>query len=93
VNKECSACNSSHISGYRPDKSFAYSVAIDAKYGDGTAKFLYELSKPIHQWTTGELNLLKDAARMGSRVYEQVYFELRPLQLVRLVAGGNGTPI
>ncbi len=77
VNKECCRCNTSHVSGYRPDKGFPYGLAIDAKWGDGTAKFLYKISRPIHQWTTDELNFLKDAARRGSRVYEQAYFELR----------------
>jgi hypothetical protein len=30
------------------------------------------------RWTTVELNALKEAAKRGVRVYEQVYFELRP---------------
>jgi hypothetical protein len=87
VNKECSACNSSHASGYRPDKGFPYGLAINAKYGEGTALFLYRLAHPLHElnaiakdesWMTTELDQLKAAARMGWRVYEQVYWQLRP---------------
>ena len=90
LNKECSACNSSHVSGFRPDKGFPYSLAIDAKYGNGCALFLYNLSHPKHEiggtrdesWTIQELEQLKSAARMGSRVYEQIYYELRPHHLL-----------
>lgn len=88
VNKECRSCNSSHVSGFQPDKGFAYGVAIDEKYGEGAAKFLYRLAHPLHglnqihardeSWTAVELNTLKDAARHGAQVYEQMYFELRP---------------
>lgn len=82
MNKECSYCNSSHVSGYRPDKGYGYGLAIDQKWGVGASFFLYELSrKPILQmlqWSEIELNTLKDAARHGPRIYNQVYYELRP---------------
>jgi hypothetical protein len=87
VNAESRGCNSSHVSGYRPDKGFPYGLAIDAKYGEGTALFLYRLAHPLHErnaipndesWTVRELEQLKAAARMGARAYTQVYFELRP---------------
>ena len=86
VNKECSKCNNSHVSGYRPDKGFPYSLAIDAKYGNGCALFLYNLSHPKHEiggtkdesWEIGELEQLKSAAKISVRAYEQVYYSLRP---------------
>ena len=36
-----------------------------------------QLSKKIEPWSTIELQQLRSAARMGPRVYEQLYFELR----------------
>ena len=87
VNAESRGCNSSHVSGYQPDKGFPYGLAIDAKYGEGIALFLYRLAHPRHErnaipkdesWTTTELEQLKAAARMGARVYSACYAELRP---------------
>jgi hypothetical protein len=86
VNKECAPHNSSHVSGFRPDKGFPYGLAIDKKYGKGAALFLYRVAHPLHtkeltpkeSFTEDELNLLKDAARKGPRVYEAAYYELRP---------------
>jgi hypothetical protein len=66
------------VSGYRPDKGFVYCVAIDAKWGDGPAKFLYNLSRPTHTEGTAELEQLWSAARIGPRAYDQLYFILRP---------------
>jgi hypothetical protein len=71
----------------QPDKGFPYGIAIDKKYGKGTALFLYRLAHPLHKkdqiapkesFTEIELNTLKDAARRGSKVYEAIYYELRP---------------
>lgn len=59
-------------------RMFEYGLAIDAKYGAGTALFLKKLSETIEPWTITELQQLRSAARMGARVYEAVYFELRP---------------
>jgi hypothetical protein len=86
VNKECASHNSSHVSGFRPDKGFPYGLAIDKKYGNGAALFLYRLAHPLHtkeltpqdSFTEIELDLLKDAARKGPRVYEQIYYTMRP---------------
>jgi hypothetical protein len=78
MNKECTGCNNSHESGYRPDKGFPYGLAIDERYGPGAAKFLYDLSRPTHQWSLGELLVLKDAAKQSYRAYETTYYELRP---------------
>lgn len=86
LSKECSACNSSHVSRFRPDKGAAYTIAIDEKWGAGTASFLFYLAFPKHEknaiprnesWSVNELEQITSAARMGYRAYEQVYFELR----------------
>jgi hypothetical protein len=87
VNSESKGCNASHVSGYRPDKGFPYGLAIDEKYGAGTALFLYRLANPLHEknaipkdesWTVVELGTLTDGARRGSQIYEAVYRQLRP---------------
>lgn len=88
VNKECSGCNESHVSGYRPDKGYPYSVAIDEKYGDGVSRFLYRLTRPLKEvgvirqkdsFSVDEINFLKDAALSQSpRLYEQAYYSIRP---------------
>lgn len=59
-------------------RTFEYGQAIDRKYGEGWAAFLNELSKEIEPWSVTELQQLRAAAKMGQRVYELVYFELRP---------------
>jgi hypothetical protein len=87
LNSESKGCNKSHVSGYRPDKGFPYGLAIDEKYGAGTALFLYRLAHPLHEknamprdesWSVRELGTLTDAARRGATVYEATYFMLRP---------------
>lgn len=66
-------------------RMYEYGMAIDQKYGKGWAEFLNQLSRKIEPWTTEELEQLRSAARMGPKVYEHLYFELRPNQ--RLVNG------
>ena len=58
--------------------TYEYSVALDEKYGGGTALFLERLSRTIEPWSIEELGTLRSAARMGARVYEQVYWQTRP---------------
>ena len=57
--------------------------------GKGPADFLAELSRKSEPFSQIELNTLKDAARHGARVYEQVYFELRPAHQRSLLASGK----
>jgi hypothetical protein len=57
---------------------FEYGLALDDLYGPGTALFLKKLSEQIEPWTINELQQLRSAARMGTRPYTQLYFELRP---------------
>jgi hypothetical protein len=53
------------VSSFRPDKSFGYGLALDEKWGRGTAKFLWDISRPIHQWTTNEMEQLASGAKYG----------------------------
>ena len=64
-------------------RMFEYGLAIDEKYGAGTALFLKKLSEKIEPWTTTELQQLRSAARMGHQVYEQLYWELRPSHFMK----------
>ena len=49
---------------------------IDKKFGKGTAAELYKLSKRITQIDERHLEQLLAAAKMGFRVYEQLYNDL-----------------
>ena len=57
-------------------RTYEYGIALDARYGKGTANQLYKLSQETKQWNVRDLLALCDAAKRGSRVYEQLYFEL-----------------
>lgn len=59
-------------------KPFEYGLALDEKYGDGAALFLFNLSKETCQWSIEELQQLTSAAKMGYHPYCQLYYELRP---------------
>ena len=87
VNAEGEGCNKLHRCGMNPDKGYPYGLAIDNRYGEGAAKFLWNLAYPKHEknkiaedegWTTDELSTLRAAAKKGDRVYEAIYYELRP---------------
>ena len=78
VNKEGRGCNQGHVTKYGIKDMDLYRENIDAKWGAGMADFLYKLSQKIEPWTTDELAQLRSAARLGPRVYQQLYFELRP---------------
>ena len=72
-NKQCQKDNR-----FAGGKTFEYGVALDKKYGKGCALFLERLSRKIENWDVNEVNVLRDAAKRGWRVYEQVFYELRP---------------
>jgi hypothetical protein len=61
---------------YLEGRSYEFSLAIDKKYGKGTAAELYRLSKRITQIDERQLEQLLAAAKMGYRVYRQLYDEL-----------------
>lgn len=67
-------------------RTFEYGLAIDKRYGKGWAIFLDKLSKEYCGWSLDELNQLTDAARRGPRVYNALYFELRPTHLFSSLA-------
>lgn len=54
-------------------KPYEFGLYIDRKWGRGTAKKLYRLSKKIWQWEISELEQLADAARHSFMAYRQVY--------------------
>ena len=57
-------------------RTYEYGLALDKRYGAGTAKKLEKLSREIKQWQIEELEALTVAARMGVNVYNQLYEEL-----------------
>jgi hypothetical protein len=61
---------------YLEGRSYEFSLAIDKRWGKGTAAELYRLSKRITQIDERQLEQLIDAAKRGYRVYEQIYKEL-----------------
>jgi len=79
LNSEGTGCNrGTHNNKYGMKDMDLYRENLDAKWGKGTADRLYKLSQEIEPWTTSELQQLRSAAKMGYRVFTQVYFELRP---------------
>jgi hypothetical protein len=73
LNGQCATCNR-----YSGGVTYEYGVELDERWGKGTAAFLEKLSRAVEPWSEDELMVLRDAARRGYRVYEQIYFELRP---------------
>jgi hypothetical protein len=76
VNKEGFGCNRGHATKYGVKDMDLYRENLDKKWGKGTADELYAKSKELRQWDLNELNLLKDAAKRGIKVYEQIYKEI-----------------
>lgn len=76
LNGQCATDNR-----YSGGVTYEYGVALDKKYGKGTAAFLERLSRKTEPWETRELDQLRAAAKYGTTVYTQVYFELRPHHL------------
>lgn len=56
--------------------TYQHAMGIDKRWGQGTAKKLYRLSKTIKQWTVPELQALVKAAKTSMEEYENVYFSL-----------------
>jgi hypothetical protein len=73
INGQCRSDN-----GFKGGMTYEYGKELDARRGEGTADFLADLSRKSEPFSELELNTLKAAARMGPRVYEQVYAEMRP---------------
>jgi hypothetical protein len=74
VNGQCIRCNH-FLSG----NLFEYAIGLEARYMKGMPFKLRAESKKMKTWEVKELEQLVAAAKMGSRVYNQVYNELYPL--------------
>jgi hypothetical protein len=70
---QCRGCNE-----FNGGMTYEHAIAIDRIHGKGWATFLEKIARKPEIWTIEELEQLRSAARMGPRVYEQLYFELRP---------------
>jgi hypothetical protein len=70
---QCRSCNE-----FNGGMTYEHALAVDRIHGKGWAAFLEKLARKPEIWTIMELQLLRAAARMGPRVFNQVYFELRP---------------
>ena len=56
-------------------REYDFGIALDKKWGKGTAKELYLLSKESKQWSVKELEALLDALKTGGlKRYEELYF-------------------
>ena len=70
ANKQCAYDNI-----YGEGLSYEHGLAIDRKFGKGTAAELYKLSKTIKQWEPKHLEQLISACKMGYPVYVQLFNE------------------
>lgn len=57
-NAQCVGCNM-----FKQGNQYAYSIALDAKYGSGTAKKLHAQRFDTHKFTTDELQQIIDDAK------------------------------
>lgn len=78
VNAEGTGCNLGHVSKYGIKEMDLYRENLDAKWGAGTADFLFKLSQKSEPWETAELEQLRSAAKHSVAAYAKLYFELRP---------------
>jgi hypothetical protein len=69
-------CN--RFEGGRP---YEFGIAIDKRWGKGTAARLYKLSQTTKQWEIKELEQLTSAARHSYLAYTQLYDELSARRL------------
>jgi hypothetical protein len=52
-------------------EQYKYAIAVDLKYGDGTAKKLSEMAKESHQFTVEELQTIIDDAKEQVKYYQE----------------------
>jgi hypothetical protein len=57
-------------------KPYEFALAIDERFGKGTAAKLFKLSKTIKQWEIGELEQLTSAAKHSYLAYTTLYDQL-----------------
>lgn len=65
-NLQCVGCNM-----FKYGEQYAYSLALDKKHGDGTARELYDKRFSTHKFTTQELLSIIDYAKENIAIYEQ----------------------
>lgn len=65
VNLQCAGCNT-----FRGGEQYKYGLAIDEKYGDGTAKKLAKLSQEYHKFTREELEQVIADSKEEIKFYE-----------------------
>lgn len=66
VNGQCGQCNV-----YKYGEQYAYSKALDEKYGDGTAKKLFDRRGEQHKFTKEELQQIIDDSKEEIKFYEK----------------------
>lgn len=66
VNAQCVGCNM-----FKSGEQFAYSKALDLKYGDGTADRLWEQRSTTHKFTIEELEEIIHDAKEQVKWYEE----------------------
>ncbi len=71
INKQCAYDNT-----YQDGKAYEYGLALDKKFGQGTAEMLFQESQKTKQWEARELISLIEACKMGYEEYEKTYFDL-----------------
>lgn len=74
ANKQCAYDNI-----YKDGMAYEHGLAIDRKFGKGTAAALYKKSKIARQWELRQIEQLIGAAKMGAKVYGQLYKEITEL--------------
>lgn len=63
-NAQCVGCNM-----FKQGNQYAYALAIDIKYGEGTAKKLYAQRLDTHKWTIEELQQIIHDAQVQTEYY------------------------
>jgi len=64
-NAQCVGCNM-----FKQGNQYAYAIALDLKYGDGTAKKLHDKRFETHKWTVPELEEIIHDAKEAIKFYE-----------------------
>lgn len=65
VNAQCAGCNT-----FRGGEQYKYGLALDEKYGEGTAKKLAKLAQTYHKFTVDELEEIIHDAKAEIDWYE-----------------------
>ena len=65
VNAQCVGCNM-----FKAGEQYAYSIALDKKYGGGTAEKLWNQRHSVHKFTATELESIIEEAKEQIKFYE-----------------------